>query len=133
METLVTAQHVGERVQVRGYGDGVLRFFGTPHDSQSGTWLGIELDQPLGKVPLLHWRLLILLRMMGALLASGTSSALRITAYSSPFAREKHFYCSAHVHQWHGPVQQRNRKSNWAPAPPSLTQLPLRKKSLLPR
>jgi hypothetical protein len=30
----------------------VLRFVGTPHNAQAGTWLGVELDEALGKVSL---------------------------------------------------------------------------------
>ncbi len=50
VETLITSDHVGRRVRVRGYCDGTLHFVGMPHAAQSGTWLGIELDSPLGKV-----------------------------------------------------------------------------------
>ena len=50
VETLITAEHIGKRVRVRGYCDGTLRFLGSPHESQSGIWLGIELDRPIGKV-----------------------------------------------------------------------------------
>eukprot|EP00047_Mylnosiga_fluctuans_P022059 m.112721 g.112721 ORF g.112721 m.112721 type:complete len:748 (+) comp9121_c0_seq7:50-2293(+) len=48
-ETLITVAHVGRRVMVKGLCEGTLRFVGTPHAAQAGTWLGVELDHPVGK------------------------------------------------------------------------------------
>eukprot|EP00050_Salpingoeca_kvevrii_P021077 m.106063 g.106063 ORF g.106063 m.106063 type:complete len:462 (-) comp9166_c0_seq1:956-2341(-) len=42
------AKNIGARVFVRGYGEGVLRFYG-PHKQSPGQRCGVELDEPVGK------------------------------------------------------------------------------------
>jgi len=50
VQAAVTEEHVGQRVIVDEFGLGVLRFFGeTEFGRGYGAWLGIELDEPLGK------------------------------------------------------------------------------------
>eukprot|EP00039_Didymoeca_costata_P020750 m.342307 g.342307 ORF g.342307 m.342307 type:complete len:1322 (+) comp21234_c0_seq1:202-4167(+) len=48
---IITKAHVGERVNVSGYGAGRLKFFGGVEfaDPESGDWCGIVLDEPNGK------------------------------------------------------------------------------------
>ena len=45
--SLISAEHIGRRVRVQGYCDGVLRFAGV-HVTKGGPRCGVELDEPIG-------------------------------------------------------------------------------------